>query len=109
MKCLYAIIVAFLLFSCAVRRSEPVKQRNFVPANGAVAHGEQVYMSYCHKCHPSGESGLGPSLNASPAPGFLKKFQVRHGLGVMPSFKANELSKKDLKDIVKFINAWKGY
>jgi mono/diheme cytochrome c family protein len=97
------------MFSCAVRRSEPVKQKNFTPANAEIAHGEQVYMSYCHKCHPSGESGLGPSLNANPAPGFLKKFQVRHGLGVMPSFKANELSKKDLHDVVKFIHAWKGY
>ena len=25
------------------------------------------------------------------------------------SFKANELSKKDLHDVVKFIHAWKGY
>ena len=109
MKILFIILVLIFAVSCAVRRSEPVKQKAFVPANAEVAHGEQVYMSYCHKCHPSGESGLGPSLNASPAPGFLKKFQVRHGLGVMPSFKANELSKKDLHDVVKFINAWKAY
>lgn len=97
------------MFSCAVRRSEPVKQRNFVPATAQIAHGEQVYMSYCHKCHPSGESGLAPAINASPAPGFLKKFQVRHGLGVMPSFKADELSTNDLHDVVKFIKAWKRY
>jgi len=109
MKTLLVIIISILLFSCAIRRSEPVKQKAFVPATAEIAHGEQVYMSWCHKCHPSGESGLGPSINASPAPGFLKKFQVRHGLGVMPSFKANEISKKDLHDVVKFINAWKGY
>lgn len=108
MKILFVLIVVFMC-SCAIRRSEPVKQRNFVPENAAVAHGEQVYMSWCHKCHPSGESGLAPSLNSSPAPGFLKKFQVRHGLGVMPSFKANELSKNDLRDVIKFINAWKKY
>jgi mono/diheme cytochrome c family protein len=109
MKTLFMIIVSILLFSCAVRRSEPVKQRTFTPATADIAHGEQVYMSWCHKCHPSGESGLAPSINSSPAPGFLKKFQVRHGLGVMPSFKANEISKNDLRDVVKFIKAWKRY
>jgi mono/diheme cytochrome c family protein len=109
MKKLFIIVVSVMLFSCAMRRSEPVKQRNFVPANAAIAHGEQVYMSWCHKCHPSGESGLGPSLNASPAPGFLKRFQVRHGLGVMPAFKSDHLSKKDLRDVVKFLKAWKAY
>ena len=109
MKTLVIIVVIITVASCAIRRSEPVKQRNFVAANAEVAHGEQVYMSYCHKCHPSGESGLGPSINSSPAPNFLKKFQVRHGLGVMPSFKKDELSQKDLHDIVKFISAWKSY
>jgi mono/diheme cytochrome c family protein len=109
MKTLLIMIVSMLMFSCAIRRSEPIKQRSFTPASAQVVHGEQVYMSYCHKCHPSGESGLAPSINSSPAPNFLKKFQVRHGLGVMPSFKANELSKKDLKDVIRFINAWKGY
>ncbi len=47
------------------------------------------------KCHPGGEAGLGPALNWNPAPGFIKKFQVRHGLGVMPSFKSNEISKAE--------------
>ena len=109
MKILFIIVRSILMLSCAIRRSEPVKQRNFIPANAEIAHGEQVYMSWCHKCHPSGESGLAPSINSSPAPGFLKKFQVRHGLGVMPSFKASAISKKDLHDVVKFINAWKKY
>jgi hypothetical protein len=40
---------------------------------------------YCYKCHPGGEAGLGPSTNAVMAPNFIRKFQVRHGLGVMPS------------------------
>jgi mono/diheme cytochrome c family protein len=109
MKTFIIIAIIIIVASCATRRSEPVKQRNFVTASAEVAHGEQVYMSYCHKCHPSGEGGLGPSINGSPAPNFLKKFQVRHGLGVMPSFKKDHLSKKDLHDIVKYISAWKKY
>jgi mono/diheme cytochrome c family protein len=66
-------------------------------------------MANCQKCHPSGESGLGPSLNSSPAPSFLKRYQMRHGLGVMPSFSKKELSKNDLHDISRFLHAWKSY
>lgn len=55
------------------------------------------------------EGGLWPSINANAAPGFIKRFQVRHGLGVMPSFKKDEISKSDLRDISKFLHAWKTY
>jgi mono/diheme cytochrome c family protein len=34
---------------------------------------------------------------------------VRHGLGVMPSFKKDEISSADLRDISKYIRAWKSY
>ena len=63
-------------------------------------------MAYCQKCHPSGEAGLGPSINANPAPQFIKRFQMRHGLGVMPGFKKDEISKSDLHDISKYLKAW---
>ena len=93
--------------SCAMRKSEPVNGKTFIPANEAVANGERVYMMYCQKCHPGGEGGLGPAINSSPAPGFIRRFQVRHGLGVMPSFKKDEISKKDLHDITAYLRAWK--
>jgi mono/diheme cytochrome c family protein len=66
-------------------------------------------MMHCQKCHPGGEGGLGPAINPNPAPGFIKRFQMRHGLGVMPGFNKNEISKKDLKDISKYMKAWKHY
>ena len=56
-----------------------------------------------------GEGGLGPSINANPAPQFIKRFQMRHGLGVMPSFKKDEITPKDLHDISMFLHAWKTY
>jgi mono/diheme cytochrome c family protein len=34
---------------------------------------------------------------------------MRHGLGVMPSFSKEELSKQDLKDISDYLKAWKHY
>ena len=101
------MVIAFL--SCTVRKSEPVKGKLFVPENSRVKNGEQVFMTWCQKCHPGGEGGLGPAINPNPAPQFIKRFQMRHGLGAMPSFKKNEISKNDLRDISKYLRAWKKY
>jgi mono/diheme cytochrome c family protein len=103
------VSASVLIMACAVRRGEPVTGRQFSPANDRVANGEKIFMANCHKCHPSGEGGLGPSIIGNPAPQFIKRFQMRHGLGVMPSFKDKEISKKDLHDISKYLRAWKRY
>jgi mono/diheme cytochrome c family protein len=105
-------IIALLITvisSCAVRRAEPLTQKNFVPGDQRIANGERFYMASCDKCHPGGEGGLGPAINSNPAPQFIKRFQMRHGLGVMPSFKQTELSKKELHDISRYLRAWKHY
>ncbi len=104
-----AVAVNLLAVSCAVRKSEPITGKEFVPKNERIANGEKVYMAHCQKCHPGGEGGLGPAINSNPAPGFVKRFQMRHGLGVMPGFKKNEITKKDLHDISKYLKAWKHY
>lgn len=105
------IIIAGIIFmvSCVSRKAEPIKGKQFIPANERIANGERVYMMYCQKCHPGGEAGLGPAINSNPAPQFVKRFQMRHGLGVMPAFKKEEISKKDLRDISKYLRAWKHY
>ena len=101
------IFICILIFtSCALRRSEPLKG-SFVPANSEIAKGQVLYDLHCDKCHPGGEGGLGPDINWNPAPSFVKKFQIRHGLGVMPSFKENEISKDELKAIGKYMKAYK--
>jgi len=106
--CLAAVVYTATT-SCASRKSEPVKGESFASASAEIANGEIMYMKYCHKCHPAGEAGLGPAINSNPAPQFVKRFQVRHGLGVMPSFKKDEISSADLRDISKYIRAWKSY
>lgn len=109
-QALIATIITTLNFSaCMVRKSEPITQKSFVPANERVVNGERVFMIHCQKCHPAGESGLAPAINSNPAPQFIKRFQMRHGLGVMPPFKKEEISKKDLRDISKYLHAWKTY
>jgi len=101
------LFVSIVLFvSCSVRRSEPITG----PMNlndTAVKNGQVQYMTYCQKCHPIGEGGLGPALNINPAPKFAKRFQVRHGLGVMPSFSKEEITNEDLKDILAYVSALK--
>jgi mono/diheme cytochrome c family protein len=87
----------------------PVKEKEFVRKNEGITNGERAFMASCQKCHPAGEGGLGPAINSNPAPQFIKRFQMRHGLGVMPSFKKDEISKKDLRDISKYLSAWKNY
>lgn len=103
------LIISAFFYSCALRKSEPITQKEFVPENESIVNGERVYMIHCQKCHPGGEGGLGPAININPAPGFIKRFQMRHGLGVMPGFKQNEISKKDLHDISNYMKAWKHY
>jgi mono/diheme cytochrome c family protein len=103
------VFVSVLITSCVVRKAEPLTQKEFVPANDRVKNGQVVFMAHCQKCHPEAEGGLGPAISANPAPQFIKRFQMRHGLGVMPSFKKGEITKSDLHDISKFLHAWKTY
>jgi len=107
--CYIAVICLLLCSQCALRKSEPLKAKAFAPGNKKVQLGEMVFMAHCNKCHPGGEAGLGPALNSNPAPQFIKRFQMRHGLGVMPSFKANEISSEDLHAISRYLHAWKHY
>ncbi|MCY7329892.1 MAG: cytochrome c [Saprospiraceae bacterium] len=89
---------------CYSRRSEPFRgpldQRT-----ATINNGEQKFNQFCDKCHPGGEAGLGPVLNSLPTPRFAKAFQIRHGLGAMPSFKRSELSKQDMWDITTYLKA----
>ena len=107
--CFMVMLCLLLCTQCAMRKSEPLKGKAFAPKNEQVQRGEIVYMANCNKCHPQGEAGLGPALNSNPAPQFIKRFQMRHGLGVMPSFKADEISTADLHAISKYLHAWKHY
>lgn len=66
--------------------------------------GMRLFMKHCNRCHPGGEKGEGPSLVDQKLPDFLIHFQVRNGLGDMPSFKKEELPKEDVRKIISFIH-----
>ena len=73
-----------------------------------VARGEKVFFQNCHQCHPHGQGGLGPAIVNKPLPEFLMKFQVRHGLGTMPSFGQEKISADDLDALMTYIKAVRG-
>jgi mono/diheme cytochrome c family protein len=103
------LFILLLTASCVSRRSEALAGRSFTSSDPRVYNGQLQYNIYCQKCHPGGEAGLGPALNSNPAPGFIKRFQIRHGLGAMPSFKKDEISRTDVKDIMRYLKALKHF
>lgn len=102
---IFLLFSLLLLSSCGTaKRGEPA----FAPlptSEPAIAQGEVVYNTYCQKCHPGGETGLGPALNNKPLPGFAIRFQVRHGVGVMPAFKETVISDDELDNLLAYIKA----
>lgn len=99
------LTIALIGWSCgSARRSEPLVGA-WRPPSPESARGERIFMAHCHTCHPGGETGLGPSLNDKPLPGFLVRLQVRNGLGAMPAFSAHELPNADLDALLAYLRA----
>jgi mono/diheme cytochrome c family protein len=104
-----AVLAAALLAAAAcgtARRGEPLAGRLHAAAEQpALRHGKTVFYDHCHKCHPGGEAGLGPAINDKPLPSFLVRFQVRNGLGAMPSFDDARLPDGDLDALLEYLSA----
>lgn len=100
MKKLFSFLAGILVvFASCKRHKYPFAKQ--IPATAQVQEGQKLYMQYCQRCHPDGEAGLGPSIYYLP--GFAKKFQVRHGLGVMPEFDEKVISDQELDKIVLYL------
>jgi mono/diheme cytochrome c family protein len=108
----YLLLLLCLTTFCGTpKRSEPVMGKLQIKSEN-VAHGQIVFMNNCQKCHPGGEAGTGPSINNVPIPGILKRVRVRSkafllGLGRMPSFKKNEISRTEMDDLIAYLKALK--
>lgn len=107
MKKPFILSAAFLLllslsYCGSARRGTPTHPPLNIESP-AVAQGQVVFMSHCNKCHPGGAAGLGPAINNKPLPGFLMKFQIRNGLGVMPAFKEDHISDQELDNLIAYL------
>jgi mono/diheme cytochrome c family protein len=98
-----AVATCVALASCATPRQSEPRTGAFRPVNEQVARGQAIFFRYCAKCHDAGHSALGPGI--SPVPDFLIRFQVRHGLGVMPAFDEKVLPPDQLDDLVRYLDA----
>lgn len=105
---LIAASFGLLLAACTTaRKTEPLAPPLDV-RDPKMARGQQVFFQNCHQCHPHGQGGLGPAIVNKPLPEFLMKFQVRHGLGTMPSFGADKIPPQDLEALMEYIKAVRG-
>lgn len=97
------VLSVLLAAGCgSARRSEPLVGQHALD-DPVLARGEQVFAIHCHQCHPRGEAGLGPAINNKPLPGWLIKFQIRNGLGVMPSFSSEQIPPGELDAVVRYL------
>lgn len=100
-----ALLVPALLAGCgSARRSEPVAGA-LDERSPEIARGHVAFDRFCSQCHPEGELGLAPAINNKPLPGFLIRFQVRHGLGAMPAFPEEVIPPDELDAIVAYLEA----
>ena len=95
-----AVAVVFAL-ACGSARKVPPIGSPLQLATQKLEMGRHEFIEYCHQCHPHGESGLAPAINDKPLPGFLIRFQVRHGLGAMPAFSEEVISDEELDAVLE--------
>ncbi|MGK7391120.1 MAG: c-type cytochrome [Candidatus Cyclobacteriaceae bacterium M2_1C_046] len=94
--------MAAVYTSCSVRKGVPYSEPVVLPTQD-LEDGQVLFYSYCNTCHPSGTAGVGLAINNKPLPKFLIRFQVRHGLGVMPDFDEEVLKDEQVKKIAKYL------
>ncbi|HLN54427.1 MAG TPA: cytochrome c [Bacteroidales bacterium] len=97
------ILLLVIAASGCIQQILPPGERGHSLRSAAAVKGQDVFIKNCNRCHPGGMGGLGPAIINKPLPGFLIKFQVREGLGAMPSFKKQQISKADLDNLIEYI------
>lgn len=101
-----ALVLAVVLQTgCGTARRGAIYDKPIETDSPQLAGGEKLFMKHCNQCHPGGAAGVGPAINNKPLPGFLMKFQVRRGLGAMPSFSEKHISGEELNNLIAYLKA----
>jgi len=72
-------------------------------ASTDVAHGQEVFASFCDDCHPDGGEDVGPSLIADPHTAAQVRKQIREGSGKMRPFSEKRLSNEDMETLLAWL------
>lgn len=107
-RCASAALIAITAAATIGIGCADARRPNTVPAqtlrrNPRLAEGQRVFMQYCNQCHVGGAAGVGPAIDNKPLPAFVIRFQVRHGVGAMPSFGPWAISDSQLDDLVQYL------
>jgi mono/diheme cytochrome c family protein len=97
------LVVALLLalpLGCAPAYRGAVLSGPIDLSDPQVAEGRRLFDRHCHQCHPNASAGLGPSITPSST---IVRFQVRHGLGVMPAFGPERITDEELDALVAYL------
>lgn len=89
--------------SCGTARRGAPLVGEHTPPTPEIALGQRVFDANCAQCHPGGTQGLGLALNNKPLPGWLIEFQVRNGIGAMPSFSEEEIDGGELDALIGYL------
>lgn len=99
------ICLLHMVNGCTSERAKSPVITPMAIVDPSVQRGQAVFDKHCYSCHLRGTGGMAPKLNNKPLPKFLIKFQVRHGLGVMPAFSEEQISDPELQDLANYVAA----
>ena len=99
-------LLAFLLGLEVIGCSAPKKALYTEPVDlpsKELQQGKILFEEYCATCHPGAMAGVGLAIVNKPLPEFLIKFQIRNGIGVMPSFGEDKLTDEQVDHIAEYL------
>lgn len=96
-------VTAVAVVGCGPERRGALANAPVTPDTVAEHRGERLFYKHCSRCHPGGESGLGPALNDKPLPELAIETQIRKGLGAMPAFSEHHLKDDEVDAIADFV------
>lgn len=96
------LFLLLIICSCSGPKKAPSAEPENMPT-AQLEEGRILFNQYCQQCHPGGMGGLGPAIIDKPLPKFLMRFQIRHGLGVMPDFDEDVISDSQVKNIARYL------